>query len=123
MSVRPIPKETIRERLKYKQKWVTTSITDIFDSDVSENKFRHIVKVIICGDGQADRTLTLYKKKEDGSYEVIIENLHVAAPEVKEIPQGVYDIEDPIITLEGGTNLAGKVSGNSLSVTAIYWDA
>jgi len=123
MSIRPIPKETIRERLRYKQKWVTTSITNIFDSNVPEDKLRNIVKIIICGDGQADRTLTLYKRKEDGSYEVIIENIHVAAPEVKELPSGYYDIEYPLIVLEGGTNLAGKVSGNSLSVTVIYWDA
>jgi len=116
-------KKLIRQKIRHKQKWIGTTYTKVFDSNVPESKLRYVVKIIITGDQSSTRVLNLYKVKEDGSYEDFIPNINVAAPEYKEIPEGSYDIENPIITLEGGTNLAGMIaSGNTLSITVIYWD-
>jgi len=117
-----LTKQEIRDRLKYEQKWITTSNTNIFASDVDEYKIRYIVKIILTGDQSTTRVAEISKKLEAGSYDTFIPNINVVASEKKEIPEGSYDIEDPITTLEGGTNLAGKVSGNSISMTVIYWD-
>lgn len=115
-------REIIRQRLKFAQRQVTTTITDIFGSNVPESKIRYVVKIIVTGDQVTTRVLTLYKKKEDGTYEVFVPNISVPAPGYKEIPEGGISLEDPILTLEGGTNIAGRVDGNSLSVTVVYWD-
>lgn len=111
----------IRERLKPAQKWIETAVTNVFATAVEERKMRYVVKLIVTGDGQSTRVLDLYKVEEDGSLTPFILNVNVAAPEKKEIPE-IMDLESPILVLEGGTNLAGKVSGNSVSLTAIYWD-
>jgi len=116
-----VSKGIIRDRLRHLTKWVTTDKTDIFSDIVPENKMRYIVKIIVNGDQQASRVLNLYKKEEDGTYTPFILNINVEAPEYKEIPKE-YDVENPIKTLEGGTNFAGDVSGNSLAVTTVYWD-
>lgn len=117
-----VGKEFIRNKLNHVVTWVTTSKTDIFPAPVEPRKIRYIVKVIVNGDQQASRVLNLYKKEADGTYTPFILNINVEAPEYKEIPKGSYDIENPIKTLEGGTNFAGDVSGNSLAVTVIFWD-
>lgn len=117
-----VSKDIIRDRLRDVTKWITTAKTDIFTDNVPESKIRYIVKIIINGDQQASRVLNLYKKEEDGTYTPFIVNINVEAPEYKEIPKSSYDIENPIKTLEGGTNFAGDVSGNSIAVTVIYWD-
>jgi len=108
-------------KIRHGQKWVTTSKTDIL-SDVPAGKVRYIVKVIATGDQQATRVLNLYWKDRDGNYHPFILNISVAAPEKKEIPEGGIDIKSPILGMEAGENIAGEVSGNSLSVTVLYWD-
>lgn len=117
-----ISKDIIRDRLKVKQKWITTSPTNIFNDDVPEGKIRYIVKIVLTGDQQSTRIVDIYKVKEDDTLENWILNITLGAPEYKEIPEGSYDIENPIKVLEGGTNLAAKVSGNSISMTVWYWD-
>ena len=110
------------EKLKHATAWVTTTTTNIFSSDVPNRKIRYILKIIITGDQVTSRVLDLYKVKRDNTTEDFIKNINVAAPAYIEIPQGEYDPRKPILVLEGGTNLAGKVSGNSVSVTVIYYD-
>ena len=117
-----LTKQEIWDRLKYEQKWIKTTNTDIFGSNVPESKIRYIVKIILTGDQNTTRIAEISKKLETGSYDTFIPNINVVASQYREIPEGSYDIENPILTLEGGTNLAGKVSGNSISMTVIYWD-
>ncbi len=112
----------MKEEIRYAHKWVTTDLADIFASDVPDKKIRYVLKIIITGDQQAARVIDLYKRKRDDTTAPFVLNVNVEAPEYKEIPQGVYDPEKPILVLEGGTNLAAKVSGNSLSVTVVYRD-
>ena len=117
-----LTKNEIRDRLKFEQKWITTTETDVFDSNVPESRIRYVVKIVLTGDQVTTRVAEILKKLENGTYKTFIPNINVAAPEKKEIPEGSYDIEDPIMKLEGGTNIAGKVSGNSISMTVVYWD-
>ena len=114
-------KKIVIERLKTEAAHIGTSETDIFSSDVPESKFRYVVKVILMGDGAADRVVDIYKKKEDGTYEKKIPMIHVASTEVLEL--GSDNPENPLLVLEGGTNLAGKVNaGTGISLAVIYWD-
>ena len=116
-------REEIRQRLRFAGKWVAATTTDIFSSDVPESKMRYVVKIILVGDRVSTRAVTLYRKKEDGTYEELLPGVTVKAPEYKEIPSCGYDIESPILTLEGGTNLAGKeLTGVSVYVGVVYWD-
>lgn len=110
------------ERLKFAQKWVGTATTDVFET-VPERKFRYVLKVVATGDQVSTRVLDIYKKEEDGTYTPFLVNVNIAAPELKEIPAGPPDFDRPLLALEGGTSLAGKVSGNSISLTVIYYDS
>ena len=116
-------KELIRQKLRNLQKWITTTtVTDIFSSNVPEDKMRYIVAIFLIGK-DTTAVVNIKKKKEDGTYEDIFPNINVAASEFKPIPP-TYDIENPIIPLEGGTNLAANlVSGTSVSITVLYWDS
>ena len=116
--------DQIRERLKYLQKWITTiGTTDLFSSNVPEKAMRYVVAVFL----QAKDTtavVSIKKKTEAGAYEVIFPEVNVAVSEIKAIPPQGYNLEHPVIALEGGTNLAAElVSGTSASVTVIYWDS
>ena len=112
----------VKERIKVAQKWITTSETDVFDDNVPESKFRYVLKVVLTGDQQSTRVAHILKKTETGSYTVLIPNISVPAPGYQEIPEGPLNPDAPIFPLEGGTNLAGKVDGNSISMTVWYFD-
>ena len=111
----------ILERLRVKSKHVTTTETDIFDSNVAESKFRYIVKVILPGDSSSDRTVDIFKKEENGTYTKKFAMIPVPSAEVIEL--GSDNPEHPILVLEGGTNLAAKVNaGTGITLSVIYWD-
>jgi len=117
-----LTKQEIRDRLKVESTWVTTTRTALFDT-VPEDRFRYVISIWIDGDMQATRVVTIEKLKEDGSYEVKWSHIPVAPADTKQIPEGSYDIEDPVISLEGGTRLYGTVDGNSINITVTYWDS
>ena len=111
----------ILEKLKVVSKHITTSETDIFDSNVPESKFRYIVKIILPGDQVADRTVDIFKKEEDGTYTKKFAMIPVASTDITEL--GSDNPEHPILVLEGGTNLAAKVNaGTGITLSAVYWD-
>jgi len=117
-----LTKEEIRERLQTDQVDVLPSRTDLF-SDVAERKIRYVVAIIINGDGVASRTMDIEKREEDGTYTMKFEKVPVAPADVRTLPRESYDIEDPIVTCEGGTRLVGTASGNTLYTTVVYWDS
>jgi len=118
----PLTKEEIRERLRTKNVYIQVTRTPFFDI-VEERKIRYVVAIWLFGDRVTTRQVYIEKRKEDGTYEPAIDSVSVAATEKVLFPQGAYDIEQPIIALEGGTRLDGRVSGNSLTSTIIYWDS
>ena len=120
-----LTKQEIRERLKTVEKWVTTDWTAI-GLPVSDDAFRYIVAIWINGDMQATRTIEFSKLPKLGTLPDNLVSLWspipVAPADFKQIPQGGYSIEDPVVVLEGGARLYAKVDGNSINVTINYWD-
>lgn len=111
------------ERLKADSKTLGTSDTDFWSSAVPESKMRYIVLIQLHGDGVASRTVDIEKKEETGSYTVKFDDIPVSPADIVPLPPHGYDIENPILVLEGGANLAGKVSaGSGLNATVVYWD-
>jgi hypothetical protein len=118
-----LTKEEIRERLQTDSVTITTSRTAL-TAAVPESKMRYIVAIILIGDGTASRTVDIEKLEEDGStYTMKFNDVPVAPADVRQLPTD-YDIENPILVLEGGTRPYGTVSaGDGLNATIVYWDS
>lgn len=121
-----LEKEHIRGRLRTEDTWITstdpTSPTALTDA-VPEQKMRFIVGIHLNGDAQANRQVDIYKQEEDDTYTIKFSNVPVQTNDHVELPESGYDIDDPILGLEGGTRLYGIASGNSINGTVIYWDS
>jgi len=116
-----VTRDEIRERLKFKDVNVGTSQTAVFSAVVAERIKRSIVAIVLISDGSA-RTVEIEKLEEDGTtYTMIFDDYHVGASAVAWIPPNGYDMEKPIIVLEGGTNLYLKAS-SAIAATVLYWD-
>lgn len=117
-----LTKEEIRERLQTDHVDILPTRTPFFAA-VPERQIRFVVAIIINGDGVASRTMNIEKLEEDGTYTMKFENVPVAPADVRTLPRESYNIEDPILSLEGGTRLYGTASGNTLYSTICYWDS
>jgi len=119
-----LTRDQIRERLKYAQLTVSNARQNVFGSDVAERVKRNIVAILIMTDATL-RYVEIEKQKEDDTWEMIFDNVPI---DVATGPFGLvqlpnnYDIENPIIVLEGGTNLSFIASAGAPEVTVIYWD-
>jgi len=117
-----LTKDQIRERLKYVQKDITGTRADYFAAAISERIKRNILGILISGDGTA-RTITFEKKTEAAAYESIFKSVQIPATGNVWLPvDSNYSLEDPILVLEGGTNIAGTASAGTLPTTIIYYD-
>jgi len=121
-----LTRDQIRERLLYAQLTLSGSDQNIFSSDVAERVKRNIVAIFIMTDATL-RYVEISKVKEDDTLDMIFDNVPIDIATGNEqgmvqIPKGHYDIEDPILVLEGGTNLSFKASGGVPEVTVLYWD-
>jgi hypothetical protein len=116
-----LTKDEIRERIRYVHLTIGSSLSNFFANDVARRVKRYIVAIVIYGDGVASRTVEIEKVKQDGTYEMIFDNVPVSPAGEVWIPP-TYDIENPIIMLEGGTNLAAVASAAGPEATVIYWD-
>ena len=114
-------KQEIRDRLVTTSVWCTPTRTALF-AMVPENSFRYIVAIWISGNQNTTNAVKFEKLKEDEEYDEIFSPIPVAPADFRQIPKGSYSIEDPIISLEGGTRLYGQVDGLSLNVDIAYWD-
>jgi len=130
-----LKKGEIRERLRVKSVWLKTDRTPFFTATeehmttdtlgnpaLVQRYIRYIVSLLFQGNAIQAQSVKVEKYREDGTYEVKWSDLQIQPAAMPQIPVGAYDIEDPIISLEGGTNLYGKVSGNSINLTVTYWD-
>jgi len=116
-----LTEDQIRERIKYAQLTLSTSRQNLWTSDIPERVKRNIVKIYIFGDG-TDRTVEIEKVEEDDTYDMIFDNVHVGATSNVELPSGKIAYKEPILVLEGGTNLSFIASAGAPEVTVIYWD-
>jgi septum formation topological specificity factor MinE len=119
-----LTRDQIRERLKYAQLTLSNARQNIFASDIAERIKRNIVAIILTTDGTL-RYVEIEKVKEDDTYDMFLDNVPV---DVATGPQGIvqipnnYDIENPILVLEGGTNLSFIASAGAPECTVYYWD-
>jgi len=118
-----ITQEEIRQRLQTDSVLIGTSRTALTGA-VAERKMRYIVLIRLHGDGVASRTVDIEKLEEDGTtYTMKFNDVPVAPADVREIPESDWDIEKPILVLEGGARPYGIVSaGAGVNCTIVYWD-
>jgi len=115
-----LTRDQIRERLKFKDVDIGTTRTKVFDAVVPERVKRNIVAIVLIADA-TNRTVEIEKLEEDGTtYTMIFDDYNVAANSNAWIPPQ-YDLERPIIVLEGGTNLYLKAT-SAIAGTVIYHD-
>jgi hypothetical protein len=118
-----LTREEIMERLKTDSVEIETTRTALTDA-VADRKMRNIVLIRLHGDGVASRTVNIEKLERDGTtYTMKFNTVPIAPASVREIPESEWDIEKPVLVLEGGTRPYGIVSaGSGLNVTIVYWD-
>jgi len=115
-----LTRDQIRERLKFKDVDIGTTRTKVFDAVVPERVKRNIVAIVLIADA-TNRTVEIEKLEEDGTtYTMIFDDYNVVANSNAWIPPQ-YDLERPIIVLEGGTNLYLKAT-SAIAGTVIYHD-
>ena len=115
-----LTKQQIRERIKVEEIWVTTR-TSLIPWVVPESVMRYIVQLRVCGDTQQLNTLDIEKLEEDASYTMKFSLIPVAPAAMVAIPENL-DIEQPVLVTQGGTQITGSVTGNSLQVTTTFWE-
>jgi len=118
-----LTREEIRERLQTDSVLIGSSRTPL-TAAVATRKIRNIVLILLHGDGVASRTVDIEKLETDGStYTDKFTTVPVAPADVRPIPPVEWDLEKPILVLEGGTRPYGTVSaGSGVNATIIYWD-
>jgi len=119
----PLTKEEIRERLQTVNIFITPNYTPFFAA-VDERKIRYVVAITLFGDGVSTREVKIATLEEDGvTYTPKYSKINLAAPEKIQLPIDGRDLENPIITLEGGTRLYGQLTaGVTVAATCEYWD-
>jgi len=116
-----LTRDQIRERLHFQDVNIGTSRTAVFSAVVPERKKRSIVAIVLIADGSA-RTVEIEKLEEDGTtYTMIFDDYNVGASSNEWIPKAGWDLEHPVLVLEGGANLYLKAS-SAIAGTVIYWD-
>jgi len=118
-----VDRKDAMQRLQIDVFTATTAGANAWSSNIPEHKTRYIVALFLVGDGEASRTVTVQKVEEDGSTSDLFPKVPVPPADIVPIPKQNYDIMNPIIVLEGGTNLKGTVdAGSGVSVVVVYWD-
>ena len=117
--------EIIYERLRFAYQRPVDAETAVFSASVPDNKIRNIVLLLISGTPKSNDTVTFEKFVPATSTVSTILTVPAASGVtiLHQIPE-TYHVKDPIIVLEGGTNLlttTGATSGD-LYLTVVYWD-
>ena len=116
-----LDKEELRQRVRIQDVWLGIARTAMLAAAVPEGKMRFVLMITLTGDTQQNRNVQIEKLEEDASYTMKWSNVPVAAAAMVHIMPN-YDIEQPVIVLQGGSNLYGRVSGNSLQSIVHYID-
>lgn len=112
-------REQIRQRLLTDEARIEVATTLI--STVGEAKGPvYVVDIVLIGDSAASVTVDIEKVNEDGTFTKKYRGVSVE-PSAKVHLSPRYDIEHPIITLEGGAALRALAVGGTPSGVAIHW--
>ena len=110
----------IMQKLRTQQTSLTGTAADILAA-VDESTLRNIIAIIISGDDTAARQVNLtFIGERTGAY---LSNIPIAPTELLWLPINGYDIENPILSLEGGVRLQGlQDGGTGVEITIVFWD-
>jgi len=117
-----LTKQEIRGRLQTESHWITNERTLLFTQAIAENKTRYVVAIWVKGNRQNADDIMFERLNEDATYTPLFSPIPVGPADFRQIPEGSYDIEDPVLRIEGGETLYARVTGMSLNVTVNYWD-
>jgi len=129
-----IAKKIIRDRLITNSTWVTTTHTELslVAAIVPERMLRYVVAIFINGNQQLKQGVEISTLNEGGTagtlaqHTVKFSHINVAPADNVQLPDGDYNVEDPLFTMEGGTRGPyGRVlqAGHSVNLTVVYWDS
>ena len=117
-----LTRQQIMERLRIRQLTLSTARATLFAAAVPESRNRYVVGIWINGDGTS-RTVEIEKLEEDGTYTMLFNNVPIPPADQVPVPEGWnFDIENPFMLCEGGTNLTAVASAGAPEATIIYWD-
>lgn len=117
-----LTRQQIMEKLRIRQVTLSTSRADLFAAAVPESRIRYVVGIWLNGDGTA-RTVQIERTEEDASHTMLFDGVNVPAAEDAPVPNGwEFDIENPFMLCEGGTNLTAVAAAGAPEATIIYWD-
>lgn len=127
-----LSKEEIWDRLRMKSVWLMPARTPFFVAaeehmhatldTLGEQYIRYIVMLLFQGNAIVAQSANIEQIDEDGNYDMRISDVQIQPSAMPQIPDGGYSIMDPLMSMEGGTNLYGRVNGNSINLTIVYWD-
>lgn len=133
-----LTKEEIWDRIRVKSVWLMPTRTPFFvageehmkaTNHLQEQYRRYIVCLLFQGNAITAQSAKLEQLGDDAdptlnaSFTMKWSDIQIQPSAMPQIPDGAYSITDPIISLEGGTNLYGTVNGNSINATVTYWDS
>ena len=114
-----LTRQQIMERLRTVEVELSTAATDVF-SNVDERRIRYIVAIFLTGDGTSRTVNIVYAGERTDD---IFIDVPVSPAGFVQIPPGQYDIENPIIAVEGGCRITGaQNAGTGINLTCVYWD-
>lgn len=117
-----LTRQQIMEKLRIRQVTLSDSRADLFAAAVPESRIRYVVGIWINGDGTS-RTVEIERTEEDASHTMLFDNVPVPPADQVQVPKGwEFDIENPFMLCEGGTNLTAIASAGAPEATIIYWD-
>lgn len=114
-----VTKDEIRQKLRTVSISLTTVAADIF-ANVPERTLRHVVLMILSGNGTS-RTVDITLAGERTG--TIFNNVPVSPAGLVQLPVEGFDIENPIVVVEGGCRLqAAQSAGSGVALSCLYWD-
>jgi len=109
----------MKGRIRVDKVTATTSGADVWSSNTSKHKVRYIIGFVITGDGTNDSKVTV--KKVAGTTETEKYDFRVEAKKTFSYP-GSPKADNPVLVLEGNTNLKVYTDTGSPTVSVIYYD-
>lgn len=131
-----LTREQIKQQLRIRRTELSTTRKYLFGvnaaaSLVPERKIRYVVGIWLIGDGTS-RTVNIERIKEDPSAvdppadadcTMLFPAVPVPPADQVPVPEGwEFDIENPFMLCEGGTNLTGKASAGAPNAVVIWFD-
>lgn len=117
-------KAEIRDRIKRYETWITNARTLVVPAMVPQVRVRNIVMLELTGSQDQNCVINVEKLEDDETtYTMKWSNIPIAPADMRQIPLN-YDIEQPLLRLNGGSYLYASTipTGSSIQFMTTYWD-